>query len=151
MLCMVLYYSVEHNNPVHSNENPDLPPRMFKVWKALPVCVAAKKKPNLPVCLLRRSCLRKLKSSKHVITHHPNHTNQTLQQMFDLLLTLDDGVVGHCLQAPSIIIKRQVPHPWVQVLDESSLMDSDRMIQTGPWLRFAGTPMLFSDKPAAIQ
>ena len=31
MLCMVSYYSVEHNNPLPSNENLDMPPRWLKV------------------------------------------------------------------------------------------------------------------------
>lgn len=65
--------------------------------------------------------------------------------------TLDDGVIGHCLHTPAVIIKRQVPHPWVQVLDESSLVDSDRVLQPGPCLWFILNPMLFGDKPAAIQ
>lgn len=65
--------------------------------------------------------------------------------------TLDDGVIGHCLHVPSIVIKRQVPHPHVQVLDESGLMDGDRMIQPGPRLLIALSPMLFGDEPAAVQ
>lgn len=61
------------------------------------------------------------------------------------LPTLDDGVVGDRLHVASIVVKRQVPHPWVQVLDEPGLVDEDGMIQ------FAGSPVLFGDEPAAIQ
>lgn len=59
--------------------------------------------------------------------------------------TLDDAVIGHCLHVAPVIIKRQVPHPKVQVLDESGLVDGDRMIQ------FTRSPMLFGDEPAAVQ
>ncbi len=65
--------------------------------------------------------------------------------------TLDDGVIGHCLHIPAVIIKRQMPHPRVQVLDESGLVDGDWMIQSGSCVRFTLGPMLFGDKPAAVQ
>lgn len=61
------------------------------------------------------------------------------------LSTLDDGVVGHRLRVASVVIKRQVPHPRVQVLDESRLVDAD------PALWFALGPVLFGDEPAAVQ
>lgn len=66
-------------------------------------------------------------------------------------LTLDDGVVGHRLHTPPIVVKRQVPHPGVKVLDESSLMDGDLMFQPGPGLWFTRAAMFFRDEPAAIQ
>lgn len=59
--------------------------------------------------------------------------------------TLDDGVIGHCLHVAPVIVKRQVPHSRVQVLDETGLVDSDGMIQ------LVRSPMLFGDKPAAVQ
>lgn len=65
--------------------------------------------------------------------------------------TLDDGVVGNCFNVTSIVVKRQVPHPQVQVLDKSSLVDSDRMIQPASGLRFTQAPMLFGDEPTAVQ
>lgn len=65
--------------------------------------------------------------------------------------TLDDGVIGHCLHASSVIIKRKVPHPWVQVLDESGLVDRDRVIKPCPRVWFAQSPILFGDKPATVQ
>lgn len=64
--------------------------------------------------------------------------------------TLDDGVIGHRLHASAIVIKRKVPHPRVQVLDESGLMDSDR-VRAGPRVRLAQGPVLFGDEPAAVQ
>lgn len=147
---MASYYSVENNDPLPSNENPDLPPRWLTVWKVQLVCAVATIDNNLTVCSCRRSCLRKLKSSKHVITHHSNHTHQATAA--DVRpRTLDDGVIGHRFHAPSVVIKRQVPHPRVQVLDESGLVDGDRMIQPRPGLRFARSPMLLGDEPAAVQ
>ncbi len=65
--------------------------------------------------------------------------------------TLDDGVIGYCLHVPAVIIKRQVPHPCVQILNESGLVDCDRMIQPVPCLWFTHSPMLFGDKSAAVQ
>lgn len=59
--------------------------------------------------------------------------------------TLDDGVIGHRLHVAAVVVKRHVPHPYVQVLDESGLVDGDGMIQ------FTRGAMLFGDKPAAIQ
>lgn len=64
--------------------------------------------------------------------------------------TLDDGVIGHGLHVPSVIIKRKVPHSWVQVLDESGLVDGN-WVWAGPCVRFTQSPMLFGDKPTAIQ
>lgn len=59
--------------------------------------------------------------------------------------TLDDGVVGHRLHVAAVVIKRQVPNPGVQVLDESGLVDGDRVIH------FAPGPVLLGDEPAAVQ
>lgn len=60
-------------------------------------------------------------------------------------LTLDDGVVGHCLHIAAVVVKRQVPDARVQVLDEPGLVDGDRVVG------LHGGAVLLGDEAAAVK
>lgn len=142
MLCTVLHKSAKHNNPLHFNEELNVRHALLKLCEKSG-CL----KKDFYLLPLRHSCFRKLKPSKHVFTHH-----STLISPADVRpLTLDDSVVGDNFHASSVVIKCKVPHPCVQVLDESCLVDGDRVIDAGPCVWFAQGPLLFGNKPAAIQ
>lgn len=136
MLYIVLYYHVEDTNPLPIKPRSACPVAKSSGGSAylygslililFPQTVTAVKFPQTCYCNSIVLRLLSITADAH-------------------LRTLDDGVIGYCLHIAPIVIKGQVPHPWVEGLDEPGLVDEDGMIQV------TGSPVLFGNQPAAIQ